>query len=179
MCNYRSMPETTAHPVAVRATAFIRPSRWLHRPVRLVRYDAFWGDGRLDFGVDLRQMMYRGYLADFAAVDEFVHAQCPEPGTGRWVDETGRVVDGPSQTDPNPPAKGAGTPRKYGVSRYESDGKANRKWRIGFGAAGLSLGLYLLTGPISDGFAGFVGLLCCIFGLSLLAGLVPRKYRPR
>ncbi|WP_307025386.1 hypothetical protein [Arthrobacter globiformis] len=171
------MPETADHPVAVRATAFIRLSGWLHRPVRLVRYDAYWADGRVDFGVDLRQMMYRGYPADFAAIDDSVHAHCPEVGTGRWVDDFGRVVEGPTRIDPNPPGNGGGEPREYGVSRHESDTKANRKWRVGFGVASLGLGLYLVTGPISDGFAGFVGMLCSIFGLSSLAGLLPRKYR--
>jgi hypothetical protein len=143
----------------------------------MVRYDAYWADGRLDFGVDLSRMMYRGYPADFATVDESVHAQCPEVGTGQWVDEAGRVVDGPTETDPNPPPNPKGTPRKYGVSRYQPDPTANRAWRLGIGAVSLGLGLYLVTAPISDGIGGFVGALCSIFGLSSLAGLVPKKYR--
>lgn len=172
------MPEVADHPVAVRATAFIRPSRWLHRPVRLVRYDAYWADGRVDFGVDLSKLMYRGYPADFAVVDQSVHAYCPESGTGQWVDEVGRVVEGPAETDPNPPVIVGGTPRKYGVPIFESNTKTNRVWRLGGGAGGLTLGVYLMTGSASDGFAGFVGLLCFIVGLSSLVGLIPKKYRP-
>ena len=179
LCNYRAMPQPTNHPVAVRATAFIRPSRWLHRPRRLVRYDAYWADGHVDFGVDLPKVIYRGHPADFAGVDESVHANCPEVGTGQWVDEAGRVVEGPEATDPGPPANRTGTPRKYGVSRYQPNIKARRAWRLGGGAAGLTLGVLLLTGSAGDGFAGFAGMLCSIFGLSSLAGLIPGKRRPR
>ena len=178
MCNYRSMPETTDQPVAVRATAFIRASRWLHHPVRLGRYDAYWADGRVEFDVSLSKMMYRGHPADFAPIDESVHAHCPEVGTGRWVDEFGRVVEGPAQSDPNPPENGAGVRRKYGISRYETNPKAKRAWRLGGGAAGLGLGVLLITGPVSDGIAGFVGVIFCVGGLSSLAGLIPRKFRP-
>jgi hypothetical protein len=171
------MPETVDQPVAVRATAFIRPSRWLHRPVRLVRYDAYWGDGRVDFDVSLTMMMYRGYPADFAPIDESVHAHCPEVGTGRWVNEFGGVVEGPTQPEPNPPGNYGGRPRKYGTSRYEPNAKANYAWRLGGAAASLGLGVLLTTGPISDGTAGPVGVVCCAIGLALLAGLIPRKYR--
>lgn len=101
VCNYRAMPETVEQPFAVRATAFIRPSRWLHHPVRLVRYDAYWSDGRVDFDVSLTKMMYRGYPPDFAPIDESVHAHCPEVGTGRWVGQHGGVVEGPTQPEPN------------------------------------------------------------------------------
>lgn len=171
------MPETADQPVAVRATAFIRPSRWLHRPVRLVRHDAYWADGRVDFGVSLSKMMYRGFPADFAAIDESVHAHCPEVGTGQWVDDFGRVVEGPTEINRNPPGNFGGERRKYGVSRYESNRKANRAWRLGRGVAGLGLGVFLTTGPISDGIAGFVGVIFCAGGLASLAGLIPRKHR--
>jgi hypothetical protein len=171
------MPETAEHPVAIRATAFIRPSRWLHRPVRLVRYDAYWADGRLDFGVDLSRMMYRGQPADFAAIDEAVHANCPEVGTGKWVDEAGWVVEGPTATE-LPSGNSRGVRRKYGVSRYQPNSKANRMWRLGSGTAALGLGAFLVTGPISDGIAGFVGVVFCIFGLASLAGLLPSSRRP-
>ena len=177
MCNYRSMPQPAEKPVAVRATAFTRPSRWLQRPVRLVRYDAYWADGRVDFDVSLSQMMYRGYTADFAAIDEAVHDLCPQVGTGQWVGEFGGVVEGPTQPDPNPPGKVRGTPRKYGVSRYGSNTKANRAWRLGCGVAGLGLGVLLTTGPISDGIAGFVGVIFCAGGLASLAGMIPGKHR--
>lgn len=178
MCNYRSMPETAEKPFAVRATAFIRPSTWLQRPVRLVRYDAYWADGRVDFDVSLSRMMYRGHPADFAAIDESVHAHCPEVGTGRWVGEFGGVVEGPTETGPNPPANVRGTPRKFGVPRYQLNTKVNRAWRLGGGVALLSLGMFLTTGPLSDGIAGFVGVLCCASGMASLAGLIPSRNRP-
>lgn len=164
-------------PVAVRATAFIKPSRWLHRPVRLVRYDAYWADGRVDFGVNLRRMMHAVHTTDFAAIDANVHANCPETGTGQWVNEYGSVVEGPTATEV-PSANSQGVRRKYGVSRYQPNTKANRMWLLGGGTAALGLGAFLTTGPISDGVAGFVGVLFCIFGLASLAGLIPKTYRP-
>ncbi|XAS64531.1 DUF5336 domain-containing protein [Micrococcaceae bacterium Sec5.8] len=172
------MPETADQPVAVRATAFVRPSRWLHRPVRLVRYDAHWSDSRVDFDVSLSKMMYRGFPADFAAIDESVNAHCPEVGTGQWVDDFGRVVEGPTEINPNPPGNRGGERRKYGVSRYESNPKVKRVWRLGRGVAGLGIGVFLLTGPASHGIGGFVGLLFVIGGLASLAGLIPGKHRP-
>lgn len=177
LCNYRSMPESVDHPAAVRATAFIRPSKWLHRPVRLVQYDVYWADGRVDFGVNLRQMMYRVHTTDFAAIDEAVHANCPETGTGQWVNESGSIVEGPAATE-RPSGNSRGVRRKYGVSRYQPSTKADRMWRLGGGTAGVGLGIFLTTGPISDGIAGFVGVLFCVFGLVSLAGLIPRRYRP-
>lgn len=178
MCNYRSMPETEDQPVAVRATAFIGPSKWLQRPVRLVRYDAYWADGRVEFGVKLRQVMYRLHTTDFAAIDEKVHANCPETGIGQWVDEFGRVVEGPAATG-LPPGSSGGVRRDYGVSKYQPNTKANRMWRLGGGAAALGLGAFLAAGPISDGPSGFAGVLFGFAGLASLAGLVPRKHRRR
>jgi hypothetical protein len=172
------MPETVDQPLAVRATAFIGPSRWLHRPVRLVRYDAYWADGRVDFDVSLTKMMYRGYPADFAPIDESVHAHCPEVGTGRWVGQHGGVVEGPTRPEPNPPETYGGRPRKYRPAKRRPNPKVNRAWRLGRGVAGLGLGVFLTTGPISDGIAGVVGVIFCAGGLASLAGLIPGKNRP-
>jgi hypothetical protein len=171
------VPETADYAVGVRATAYIRPSRWLRRPVRLIRYDAFWADGRLDFGVRLSKVMYRGHPADFATVDESVHAHCPEVGTGLWVDEAGRVVDGPTRTDPSSSIGVRGVPRKYGVPRYQANPKAIRAWRLGGGAAGLGIGVFLITGPMSGGIGGFLGVLFVVFGLASLAGLIRSKHK--
>jgi hypothetical protein len=123
-------------------------------------------------------MMYRGYPADFAAIDESVHANCPETGTGQWVDESGSVVEGPTVTE-LPSANSRGVRRKYGVSRYQPNSKANRAWRLGRGVVSLGLGVFLTAGPISEGIAGFVGVLCCAFGLASLAGSIPSKHRWR
>jgi hypothetical protein len=172
------MPERKDWPVAVRATAFIRPSRWLHRPLRLVRYDAYWANGRVDFNVRLSQVMYRGHPADFAAIDESVHTHCPEVGTGQWVDQFGRAVEGPAEPDPKSAAGAGGVRRKYGVSRYQTNKKLDAAWRLGGGGAGTGLGTLLLTGPMSDGPVGFVGVLCLLGGLSALAGFIPKKYQP-
>ncbi len=124
--------------------------------MHLLRYDAYWADGRVDFDVSLSKMMYRGSPADFAAIEESVHDCCPEVGRGQWVGEFGGVVAGPIQPEPNPPGNVRGTPWEYGVSSYESYKKANRKWCVGFGLAGLCLGLYLLARPLGDGLVGFV-----------------------
>jgi hypothetical protein len=172
------MPETADQPVAVRATAFIRPSRWRHRPVRLVTYDAYWADGRVDFDVSLTKMMYRGFPADFAPIDKSVHDHCPEVGTGQWIGDYGQVVEGPTQVDPNAPGNRKGVRRKYGVSRYEPNPKASRAWRLGRGVAGLGIGVFLTTGPASDGIGGLVGVLFVISGVASLAGLITGKRRP-
>lgn len=172
------MPETTEQPVAVRATAFIRPSKRRHRRVRLVTYDAYWADGRLDFDVDLPAMMYRGFPADFAAIDESVHSHCPEAGTGQWVDGFGRVVEGPTEINTNPSGNRGGARRKYGVSRYERNVKANRAWRLLHGVGGLGIGVFLTTGPVSDGIGGFLGVIFCLGGVASLAGLIARKLPP-
>lgn len=79
------------------------------------------------------------------------------------------VVEGPAETEV-PSANSQGVRRKYGVSRYQPNTKSNRMWRLGGGAAALGLGAFLTTGPISEGIAGFVGGLFCIFGLASLAG---------
>lgn len=174
------MPETGDRPVAVRATAFIRPSTWLHRPVHLVRYDAYWADGRVDFDVSLSKTMYRGSPADFATIRDNVHDHCPEVGSGQWVGECGSVVAGPALPEPNPPEYVKGTPWEYGITSNQSSQEANRRWRIIFfccGIAGLGLGLYLLTGPLGEGFGGFAGVLCFIFGLSALSGVICKKHR--
>ena len=93
------------------------------------------------------------------------------------MDQCGRVIDEPTQPGPNPPGNGGGERRKYGISTYESNAKANYAWRLGGGMASLGPGL-LTTGPISDGIAGPVGVVCCASGLALLAGLIPSKQRP-
>lgn len=165
-------------PIAVRAAAFIRPSRWLHRPIRVVRYDAYWADGRVDFDVSLSEMMYQGSPADFADIKENVHANCPEVGVGQWVGERGRVVERPTLPELNPPSNVRGTPSKYGISGYESYKKTSRTWRLGFGIASLVLGLYLLTGSLREGLTGLVGVLCVFVGLSALSGLVFKRNRP-
>lgn len=172
------MPETGERPVAVRATAFNKPSRWLRRPTRFVRYDACWADGRVDFDVSLAQVMYSGHPADFAAVEQSVNAQCPEVGSGEWVDEFGRVVEGPDQPGPRPlgprrrPGAG-GQRRKYGVSGDES----YAKWRFGGGVLGVGVGAVLIIGPINAWWAGPVGVVCFVCGLAGLTSLVMGKNR--
>ncbi|WP_285240240.1 hypothetical protein [Pseudarthrobacter sp. MEB009] len=168
------MPEPAEVVVAVRATAVIEPSRWLRRPVRLIRYDAIRTSGQLDFDERLPQVMYRGQPADFATVSDAVHAHCPEVGPGLWIDQAGRVVDGPTRTNPDPP-KSRGVPRKYGVSTRVADARAISAWRLGGGAAGLSLGLVLIAGPMGKGFGGFLGALCVLIGLAAFAGLARSK----
>jgi hypothetical protein len=175
--NDRAMPTRTDQPIAIRATAFIGESRRLRRPVRRVRYDACWADGRVQFDVSLVSAMYRGSPADFAPLEDSVHKNCPEIGTGRWVNEFAQVVDGPSELDPNPPGPRGGRPRTHGVIRREPTPAVRRAWRLGVGVAGLGGGILLLTGPSTDGILGVVGVLCCLTGLAALAGRIPRRLR--
>jgi hypothetical protein len=163
VCDHRLMPATTDHPVAVRATGFIGESRWRRRPVRRVLYDACWADGRVEFDVSLTAAMYRGWPADFGPIEDSVHANCPEVGTGRWVNGFAAVVDGPEVENPNPPG-----PRSS---------RARLAWRLSLGVVLLGVGILLLTGPAGDGVLGGVSALCALAGLVTLAGAVPRRFR--
>jgi hypothetical protein len=173
------MRATTDQPVAVRATAFPGRSRWWRRPVRRVRYDACWADGRIGFNVSLTGAMYRGAPADFQPVGASVHAHCPELGTGSWVDDRGAVVDGPAEVDPNPPGVRAGRAQAYGETRRELSPKSRAAWRLGVGGAALGIGTTLLLGPLRDGIAGAAGVLFHIGGLATLVGVMPGKRRWR
>ncbi|MCC9178687.1 hypothetical protein [Arthrobacter sp. zg-Y750] len=83
-------------PLALRATAFIAPSRWLHRPRRRLRYDAWWGDGRVEFDVDLFALLRGRHTTDAGTIRENLHRHCPRAGTGPWINEAGSVIDGPA-----------------------------------------------------------------------------------
>jgi len=72
-------------PTVFRAVAEIRPSRWLRRPKRVIRYDARWPDGRVAMDVDLVELMYRRAPADYSVVKQVMDEHCPETGTGPWV----------------------------------------------------------------------------------------------
>lgn len=75
--------------------------------MRVVRYDTYWSDGRVDFDVSLSKVMYRRYPADFADIEENVHEHCPEVGVGQRVGERGGVVEGPSLNRPRQDMLGA------------------------------------------------------------------------
>jgi hypothetical protein len=171
------MQPTRDHAVAVRATAFIGRSKWLRRPVRRVRYDAYWADGRVGFNVSLIGAMYRGSPADFAPVRDAVHAHCPEVGTGSWVDERGGVIDGPSEVDRNPPGAESGRRQEFGATRRDLSQTERAGLRLGIGAVLVGVGIALVVGPLGEGIAGAVGAVLCLVGLATLAGLVPVKRR--
>jgi hypothetical protein len=168
-------------PLAVRAAAFVRPSRVLRRPVRMVRYDALWPGERVEFGVSLSGLMYRRAPADFAPIARAVHATCPEVGTGRWVDRWGGVVDGPAGLPPAESATRGARRRRHrapgstpGPERTRTRGRA---LRLACGVGGLGLGIPLVLGALGDGVAGPVGAVACLIGVSALAGLVPARRR--
>jgi len=177
VCDHLSMPATTDHPVAVRATGFIGESRWRRRPASRVRYDALWADGRVEFDVSLTAAMYRGWPADFQPIEESVHANCPEVGTGRWVNGFAAVVDGPEVENPNPPGPRSGWPGPSRVARREPSPRARLAWRLSRGVVALGVGIPLVTGPAADGFLGFVGVIFALSGAATLAGAVPALRR--
>jgi hypothetical protein len=177
VCDHRPMPATTDHPIAVRASGFIGESRWRRRPVSRVRYDACWADGRVEFDVSLTAAMYRGSPADFQPIRDSVHANCPEVGTGRWVNEFAAVVDGPEVENPNPPGPRSGWPGRSSVAPRERSPRARLAWRLSLGVLALGVGILLLTGPAGDGVLGGVSALCALVGLMVLAGAVPRRFR--
>lgn len=130
--------------------------------------------------MNLARLMYRRSPADFAVLAERVHDECPEVGTGRWVDEIGRVVDGPVLSDPISPTGRGMQRRAYGSERTTVNPRVVRAWRLGGGLVGLALGILLVTGPAASGFTGFTGFLgvvCSLGGLASLAGLIPRRHR--
>jgi hypothetical protein len=76
---------TPFDPEVFRATASIEPSGWLRRPRRRVRFDAKWADGRIEHDVDLTSLMYRRAPADYEVTRRAMLENCPEVGTGRWI----------------------------------------------------------------------------------------------
>lgn len=172
------MPESAEKPVAVRAVAFIGISRWRHRPERRVRHDAYWADGRVDFDVSLSKMMYRGYPADFAPIENAVHEHCPEFGVGHWVDEFARVVDGPRPPEPTPPVGGWGRPREYRPTKKAPTAGGRLARRLGASVIGLAAGVFVLRVSDGQGFPGMLGALVVLFSLApLLSLLLPARRR--
>jgi hypothetical protein len=84
-------------PIAFRATAYIRTSRWLRRQVRAFRFDALWTDGRVDRDINLAKVMYRSGPADYDTTERAMHAACPDVGVGPWIEYgSGSSVAGPA-----------------------------------------------------------------------------------
>ncbi|MBP3037085.1 hypothetical protein J2M53_12615 [Arthrobacter sp. zg-ZUI100] len=108
------MSETADQPVAVRARAHMGTSKWLHRPVRLVCYDARWADGHVEFDVNIYKEVFRGrHTTDKDDIFQSMHATCPEVGTGQWVHVSYGVIDESSGPEPVPPKNHGGRPLKY------------------------------------------------------------------
>ncbi|WP_157683827.1 hypothetical protein [Microlunatus soli] len=161
-------------PIAVRASSSYRESRWLHRRIRICRYDACWADGRVEFDVDLVGLMYRGQPADFDPIDRTVHLECPEDGVGPWVDRQGQITSGP---EPEIPSGLDGVGRRFPdrVKRYTpgtSPRPSTYAWRIGPGLVGLAIGVLLLTKASGASALGVLGVICVLIGLASLVSLV-------
>lgn len=167
------MPQTPQQPVAARARAHIGPSRWLRRPVRLVQYDARWADGRVEFDVNPSELTRGQHTTDRSAIDDSIHADCPEAGIGPWVRISAGAMEEIPEPVLSPPEPSGGRPRKY--KRTQPSAKRIFARRLGWAAAGLGVGIALVSGPLGDGFGGMIGMLCCLFGIVLLAGLNPRR----
>ncbi|ANP73509.1 hypothetical protein PA27867_2565 [Cryobacterium arcticum] len=161
----------------MRATGFIGESRWRRQPVARVRYDACWADDRVEFDVNLTDVMLRGWPAGLKPIVDSVHANCPEVGTGRWVNGFAAVVDGPEAENPNPPGPRSGWPGRSGVARHWPGPRARLAWRLILGVVALGAGLLLITGPVRDSVLASVGAFCAVGGLVILAGAVPRRFR--
>jgi hypothetical protein len=85
-------------PDVFRAVARIEPSRWLRRPRRVLRYDAYWDGGRIEHDVSLTGYMYRRAPADYSVVKKAIDEACPPEGTGAWVEYPyGNVLPDPSK----------------------------------------------------------------------------------
>jgi hypothetical protein len=87
-------------PDVFRAVACMEPSRWwwITRPRRILHYDAFWDDGRIEYDVDLVEYMYRRAPADYSVVKKAIDDACPPEGTGAWVEYPyGNILPDPSK----------------------------------------------------------------------------------
>jgi len=165
----------TSRPVAVRAAAFTAPSRWSKRPMRSVRYDALWPNGRIDFDISLVDTMYRGAPADYSPVAQAVNDRCPEVGAGPWIDELGFEVEGPSL-----PAGRAGGGTEGSRQRFRPvKGRPQRPhravWQVIARFALLSAGTAGLTATGNEGPVAFVWFLPTISGLALLGSRIGRR----
>lgn len=162
--------------MAVRAAASLRESRWTGRQTRVCRYDVVWDDGRVDFNVNLVKTMYRGSPADFELIQTTVNTECPEIGTGPWVDRQGQVVDGPAAERPDWLKDGVGRPVPYRTDPNAKKGSLREavdvSWRIGPGLVGIAIGVLLLTRSAGLDALSVLGTICVLIGLASLASLL-------
>ncbi len=164
-------------PLAVRAVASVRPSRWRGRQVRVCRYDALHHDGHVETDVRIT-VMYRRSPADFETVSRTVHQSCPEVGTGAWVDAAGRLVDGPGPLD-HPGRLRNGRRVPWPVREVRTDPHRAARWRVGLGGAALVAGIVLLVRTAGDGPVGALGALFALCGAAALATLLRGETRRR
>lgn len=179
-CDHRRVPSDDHpddRPLAVRAVASVRPSRWRGRQVRVCRYDALHHDGRVETDVRIT-VMYRRSPADFETVSRTVHHSCPEVGTGEWVDAAGRLVDGPGPLDhPGQPRNARRVP--WPVRETRPDPRRAARWRAALGGAALVVGIVLLVATAGDGPVGALGALSALLGAAALATLLRDGSRRR
>jgi hypothetical protein len=157
-------------PLAVRAVASVRPSRWRGRQVRVCRYDALHHDGRVETDVRIT-VMYRRSPADFETVSRTVHHSCPEVGTGAWVDATGRLVGGPGPLD-HPGRLRNGRRVPWPAREARTDPRRAARWRAALGAVAVVTGILLLVGTEGDGPLAAAGALLTLCGSAALATAV-------
>ena len=89
-------------PVALRAAATIRVSRFLGRSKRVFEYDAKYAGGRVELNVDADAVLQGAWFpADAHATRQAAEAASPDVGTGPWVEyASGRPVE---DTEDDPP----------------------------------------------------------------------------
>lgn len=93
------MPSRGPLPIAFRANAYYRTSRWRHRRERALRYDVLWEDGSVDRDINLVKVMYMQAPADFEVTKRAMLKHAPDVGTGSWIRYAyGLPVDGPAWT---------------------------------------------------------------------------------
>lgn len=180
-CDHRRVPSDDHpddRPLAVRAVASVRPSRWRGRQVRVCRYDALHHHGRVETDVRIT-VMYRRSPADFETVSRTVHHSCPEVGTGEWVDAAGRVVDGPGPLDlrGRPVRNGRRVP--WPQRERRPDPRRALLWRTGLGAVAVVTGILLLVGTEGDGPLAALGALLTACGSAALATVLRDVARVR
>jgi hypothetical protein len=168
----------TSRPVAVRAVAFVAPSRWSRRTVRRVRYDALWPSGRVEFDVSLVDAMYRGAPADYSPVAHAVDDRCPELGAGPWIDGSASEIEGPALLEGRPLDAREGRRRRFRPPSDQPRRSSATAWRAAVGLVLLAIGVAGLAATGFEGFAAFGAFVPTTIGLALLGGLLERR-RPR
>lgn len=139
----------------------------------MCRYDALHHDGHVETDVRVT-VMFRRSPADFQTVSRTVHRQCPEVGTGEWVDGAGCVIDGPGPVDHLGGRARNGHHVPWPVRETRPDPRRAARWRAALGAVAVVVGVVVLVVTAGEGPVAALGALSALLGTAALVRLLPR-----